>query len=47
MIGALIGEPPLVRLEIERPSAARPSKIPGERIEKPTPAGRAPVALAA
>jgi hypothetical protein len=35
----LIGQPSPCSPEIERPSAARPSKIPGERIEKPTPAG--------
>jgi len=43
----LIGQPPPCSSEMERPSAARPSKIPEERIEKPTPAGRAPSVLAA
>jgi hypothetical protein len=42
----LIGEPPLVLSEMERPTEGRPSKIPEEHIE-PTPAGRAPVVLAA
>jgi hypothetical protein len=44
----LIGEPPpvLPGFEMKRPSAARPSKIPGERIE-PTAAGRVPPVLAA
>jgi hypothetical protein len=43
----LIGEPSPCSSEIERPSEARPSKIPEEHIEKPTPAGRVPSALAA
>jgi hypothetical protein len=42
---ALIGEPPFVLPEIERPTEGRPSKIQGKHIE-PTAAGRAPVALA-
>src|SRR5690606_27616545 len=46
IVSLLIGEPHPCSPEIERPTEGRPSKISGERREKPTAVGRAPSSLA-